>query len=72
MWNIKLSLRNKSDHIFSHVFTNDLVTDGWPKEIAAAIIDVAALLKNEQHDVDISNIILRTDNQKLNIKRKRN
>lgn len=72
MWNIKLSLRNKSDHFFSHVFTNDLVTDGWPKEIAAAIIDVAALLKNEQHDVDISNINLRTDNQKLNIKRKRN
>lgn len=65
-------MRNKSDHFFSHVFTNDLVTDGWPKEIAAAIIDVAALLKNEQHDVDISNIILRTDNQKLNIKRKRN
>ena len=66
---VKLSLQNKPDHFILHVATIDLVTEALSEEIAAAIIDVTTLLKNEQHHVSISNIILRADNQKLNIKR---
>ena len=43
---IKPSLQNKPDHFTLHVGTNDLVTDASSEQIAAAIIDVATLLKN--------------------------
>ena len=66
---IKPSLRNNPDHFILHVGTNDLVTEASAEEKAGSITDIAQLLKNEQHDVTISNIILRTDNQKLNNKR---
>ena len=37
--------------------------------IAKEIADLAVSLQNNQHDVSVSNIILRTDNSKLNPKR---
>ena len=33
------------------------------------IVDLATSLKNNQHEVSVSNITLKTDNSKLNVKR---
>ena len=58
---IKPSLREKPDHIVLHVGTNDLVSDRLPDFIAKSIVDVASSMKNENHDVTVSNIIARGD-----------
>ena len=44
-------------------------TNQTSEVIAKEIVDLATSLKNNQHDVSVSNIILRTDNSKLNAKR---
>lgn len=46
--------------------TNDLNSDETAKNMDNTIIDLARFLKNDQNDVIISNIILRTDNANLN------
>ena len=51
---IKLTLREKPDHIVLHVGTNDLVSDRPPDLIAKSIVDVASSMKNEIHDVTFS------------------
>ena len=48
-----------------HVGTNDMSSDKSPEEIARSIIDLATSTKNENHDVSISNIIIRVDGKKL-------
>ena len=58
---MKPTLREKSDHIVLHVGTNDLVSDRPPDLIAKSILDVASSIKNENHDVTVSNIITRAD-----------
>ena len=58
---IKPSLREKRDHIVLHVGTNDLVSDRPPDLIAKSIADVASSMKNEDHDVTISDIVTRAD-----------
>ena len=61
---IKQPVRNSSDHFILHVGTNDMSSDKSPEEIARSIIDLATSTKNENHDVSISNIIIRVDGKK--------
>ena len=61
---IKPTLREKSDHIVLHMGTNDLVFDWPPDLIAKSIVDVASSVKNENHDVTVSNIITQADHFK--------
>ena len=58
---IKPTLIEKLDHIVLHVGTNDLVSDRPPDLIAKSILDIASSIKNENHDVTVSNIITRAD-----------
>ena len=57
---LKPSLRENPDHFILHVGTNDLNFEQPPELIAKSIANLAASLKNENHDVSISNIILHT------------
>ena len=66
--NIKPSQRENSDHYVLHFGTNDLCLDRSPELIAKSIIDLALTLKNESHDVSVSNIIVRNDSDTLNKK----
>ena len=66
---VKPSLRSTPNHFILHVGTNDLNSNQTSEVIAKEIVDLATSLKNNQHDVSVSNIILRTDNSKLNAKR---
>ena len=66
---IKLSVRRSPDHFTLYVGTNDLSSDKSPEELARSIIDIATSIKNEKHDVSISNIIIRADDKKLEEKR---
>ena len=65
---MKPSLRNPPDHFILHVGTNDLSSVKSPHEIAESIMNLACQLKNEKHDVSVSTIILRTDDEILNEK----
>ena len=65
---IKPSQRENSDHYILHVGTNDLCLNRSPELIAKSIIDLALTLKNESHDVSLSNIIVRNDSETLNKK----
>ena len=66
---IKPSVRSSPDHSILHVGTNDLSSDKSTEEIARSITDLATSIKNEKHDVSISNIIIRADDKKLEEKR---
>ena len=61
---IKPTVKEKPDHIVLHLGTNDLASDRPPDLIAKSIVDVASSMKNENHDVTVSNIITRTDHLK--------
>ena len=63
---MQLSLRNAPDHFIIHVGTNDLGSDKTARSIVNTTIDLPTSLKNDQHDVSISDIILRMDNANLN------
>ena len=58
---IKPTLREKPNHIVLHVGTNDLVSDRLLDLIAKSIVDVASSIKNENHDVTVSNIVTRAN-----------
>ena len=62
---VKPSVRSSPDHFILHVGTNDLSSNKSPEEIARSIIDLATSIKNKKHDVSISNIIIRAEDQKL-------
>ena len=62
---VKPLVRSSPDHFILHVGTNDLSSDKSPEEIARSITDLATSIKNEKHDVSISNIIIRADDKKL-------
>ena len=66
---VKPSGRSSPDHFILHVGTNDLSSEKPPEERATSIIDLATLIKNEKHDVSISNIIIQADDKKLEEKR---
>ena len=44
--------------------TNDLVSDRAPYLMAKSIVNIASSIKNENHDVTVSNIITRADHLK--------
>ena len=62
-------LRSTPNHFILHVVTNDLNSNQTPEVTAKETVDLATSLKNNQHDISVPNIILRTDNSKLNAKR---
>ena len=62
---IKTILREKPNHIVFHAGTNDLVSDQPPDSIAKLIVDVASSMKNENHGVIVSNIIIPADHLKV-------
>ena len=66
---VKPSVRSSLDHFILHVGTNELLSDKSPEEIARSITDLATSIKNEKHDVSISNIIIPADDKKLEEKR---
>ena len=66
---VKSSLRSTPKHFVLHVQTNDLNSNKISEVITKEIVDLATSLKNNQHDISVSNIIVRTDNSKLNGKR---
>ena len=66
---IKASVRSSPDRFIFHVGTNDLSSDKSSEEIARSITDLATSIKNEKHEVSISNIIIRADDKKLEEKR---
>ena len=66
---VKPSVRSCSDHFILHVGTNDVSSDKSPEELARSIIDLAISIKNEKHDVSISNITNWADDKKLEEKR---
>ena len=66
---VKPPLRSTPNHFILLFGTNDLNSNQTSEVIAKEIVDLATSLKNNQHDVSVSNIILRTDNSKLNAKR---
>ena len=61
---IKTTSREKPDHIVLHVGTNDLVSDQPLDLMVKSIVDVASSMKNENHDVTVSNIIAQVDHFK--------
>ena len=65
---MKQFLRNSPDHFILHVGTKDLYSEKCCMEIAESIINLPCRLKNEILDVNVSTIILRTDDKKLNEK----
>ena len=66
---VKPLVRSIPDHFILQVGTIDLSSNKSPEEIARSIIDLATSIKNEKHDVSISNIIIRADDKKLEEKR---
>ena len=66
---MKLLLRSTPNHFLSDVGTNDLNSNKPSEVIAKEIVNLATSLKNNQHDVSGSNIIVTRDNSKLNGKR---
>ena len=61
---VKPLVRSIPDHFILQVGTIDLSSNKSPEEIARSIIDLATSIKNEKHDVSISNIIIRADDKK--------
>ena len=62
---IKPLLRENPDHFILHVDPNDLNKKKSPELIAKSIADLATTLKGNSRDVNVSNIIVHTDNSNL-------
>ena len=62
---VKPSVRSSPDNFNLHVSTNDLSSNKSSEEIARSIIDLKTSIKNEKHDVNISNIIILKNSKKL-------
>ena len=61
---VKPSLRDKPSHLILHVGTNDLNTSKTAESIATSIVEQAITIKDDHHDVSLSNIVIRKDNLK--------
>ena len=62
---VKPSVRSSPGNFNLHVGTNDLSSNKSSEEIARSITDVKTSIKNEKHDVSISNIIILKTSKKL-------
>lgn len=59
---IKTSLRESINHFIIHVETNDINHQNKsPESIVESIVNLAGHIKNQSHDVTISNIAVRKD-----------
>jgi len=65
---IKPSIREDPDHFILHLGTNELDLERPADLIAKSIADIGSKLKNDKHDVSISNIIARNDSLKDKVK----
>ena len=61
---VKPSLCDKPSHLILHVGTNDLNTSKTAESIATSIVEQAITIKDDHHDVSLSNIVIRKDNLK--------
>ena len=66
---VKPSVKSSPDHFILHVGTNGLSFEKLSEEIARSIIDLATSFKNETHDVSICNIIMRSNDKKIEERR---
>ena len=64
----KLSLREDPDSFILHVRPNDLSTERSAELIAKLVVDLVRTLQSDSRDVMVSNIIVHTNNPKLNEK----
>ena len=64
---LKPSLRQNLSHFILHVRTNDLKSEKLFEAIAKEIMNIAVFLKSEVHNISVSGIIVRTDNEQLNL-----
>lgn len=60
------SLKNPANLFTLHVDTDDFGSKETAESIANTIINLATFLKNDQHGVSISIVLLRMDNANLN------
>lgn len=60
------SLRKDLNHKILHAGTNDFILDRTLQGIATSIANLACSIKDVKYDVNKSNIILRTENKRLN------
>ena len=58
---IKPVFRNKPDHIFFHIGTNDILFNKNSEDLASSIIELVLSGKSESCDASISNIVVRKD-----------
>ena len=66
---LKHSLRENPNHFILHMVTNYLNSKRSPELFDKSIADLTASIKNENHDVSISNIIVRTEKKHLLLKK---
>ena len=66
---LKHSLRENPNHFILHMVTNDLNSKRFPEPFDKSIADLTASIKNENHNVSISNIIVRTEKKHLLLKK---
>ena len=66
---VKPSLRGTPNNFILHIGMNDLNSNQTSEVIARKTVDLASSLRNNQHVVSVSNIIVRTENSKLKAKR---
>ena len=55
---VKPPTRSSPDHFILHIGKIDLLSNKSPEDIAISITDLATSIKNEKHDVSITNIII--------------
>ena len=67
---VKPSVKSSPDHSILYVGTNDLPPNkSCHKMSIMSIMSLAISIKNEKHDICISNMIIRADDKKLEEKR---
>ena len=65
---LKHCLPQNPSHFILHIGAADMKSDQPSKAIVKEIMKLAVSLKSEVNDVSVSNIIVCTDNQQLNLK----
>ena len=56
---IKLSLCDKPSHLILHIRTSDLNSSKMVESIATSIVEEAIIIKDDHHDVSVSNTVIR-------------
>ena len=61
---VKPSLRDKPSHLILHVRTNCLNSTKTAESVATSIVEQAITIKDDHHDVSVSDIVIRKDHLK--------